>query len=115
MPPVHAPADAAAAAAEAAAAAAAAGAAVAPAPASTKAQLSAAAEQQLLAFFSLQDSLTKDEARMLATRVCFFQVCAIPVVNLLASAACHLRKHPWYAPWYGASLAACVADVDPQA
>jgi hypothetical protein len=42
--------------------------AAAPAPA-PKSQLSAAAEQVLLAFFSLQDSLSKDEARMLAQRV----------------------------------------------
>ena len=69
-PPTAGPASAAAAApaAEVSAAAAAAGTAVAPAP-PPKTQLSPAAEQVLLAFFSLQDSLTKDEARMLAQRV----------------------------------------------
>jgi len=56
-------------AAEAAAAAAAAGAAALPAPRPQKAPLSAAAEQQLVAFFSLQDTLSKEEARMLAQRV----------------------------------------------
>lgn len=57
------------AAAAAAAAATAAGAAALPAPRPQKAPLSAAAEQQLVAFFSLQDTLSKEEARMLAQRV----------------------------------------------
>lgn len=56
-------------AAAAAAAAAAAGVAALPAPRPQKAPLSAAAEQQLVAFFSLQDTLSKEEARMLAQRV----------------------------------------------
>ena len=40
-------------------------------PPAPKSQLSAAAEQVLLAFFSLQDSLSKNEARMLAQRVLY--------------------------------------------
>ena len=48
--------------------------AAAPSPA-PKSQLSAAAEQVLLAFFSLQDSLSKDEARMLAQRVRLIVLC----------------------------------------
>jgi hypothetical protein len=54
--------------------------AAAPAPA-PKSQLSAGAEQVLLAFFSLQDSLSKDEARMLAQRVRYLTLCLSLVLS----------------------------------